>query len=280
MCRKRSQRTAMTCGVLAFVVSFAMAGGAFGQVVHPGDDVWHTLPGTTVDFFVNPIPADFFFPGSLPFDGVINLRSGCSNDPNEMCGDTIVQRITSANLPTIGSSDTIPIELIELNLVSTAPITINPGAEQWEVSVTLPPGPPPAGTMTITKEHANGGTYSAGLSVQPRFTFTRISGGPPQTAMIDRPYNVTTPNPIPWTVHPPPGGALPGSGPDFFPSPGYSGPLFRDAVNGYDQLGTPARGAAPQAPSLAGWGLALLSLSLLVAGVVVIRRRRLAQIRV
>jgi hypothetical protein len=153
--------------------------------VQAGLDLLQTEPALTeFDFAPTPIPADFFGPGSDPFDGIIALAGGplpttlCPND--DLTGiDTIIERLADAQVSLIGSSDPIPIEIIELSLVSSAPITVtfnggqNP--EQWDVEVDLGPGPQPTGQMTIHRTHANGGTFDTQLPVLPRFTFTRLA---------------------------------------------------------------------------------------------------------
>jgi hypothetical protein len=90
-----------------------------------------------------------------------------------------VERLSDAHVSLIGSSDPIPIEIIELSLVSSSPITVtynggqNP--EQWDVEVDLSPLPQPQGQMTIHRTHANGGTFDTQLPVLPRFTFNRLT---------------------------------------------------------------------------------------------------------
>ena len=145
--------------------------------VHPGG------PGGDID----PIPADFFGPGSDPFDGVIALQGeslGSTEFPNP---DAIIERTSPANLPEpYPSSDLIPIEIIELSLVSTAPIvvTYNGGLdpELWNVELELSTNPQPAGNMDITKNDANGGVFNyLPLYVYPRLIFTQTS--PPYNTM-------------------------------------------------------------------------------------------------
>ena len=173
------------CLVVVFLLAAIVVTPAAGQDVLAGLDLLDTEPALThFNFGPMPIPADFFGPGSDPFTGTVALDGGqlvtglCPND--DLIGiDTIVERLSDAQLPTIGSSDPIPIEIVELSLVSVAPITVtynggqNP--ELWDIEVELSQLPQPQGQMTINRTHANGGTFDTNLPVMPRFTFTHLT---------------------------------------------------------------------------------------------------------
>ena len=141
-----------------------------------GQDCYNVSCGGTSqqDFSSNPIQDGFFGPGSDPFDGVIRLGGG---DPGG--ADTIVRRLSDISLPGCSGSVTVPIELVQLNLVSCEPIVIKYYGGQttalWNVSAALSPSLPSTGQMTVTKTHCNGGTWSSTLHVQPLLTFTRVS---------------------------------------------------------------------------------------------------------
>jgi hypothetical protein len=182
---------AIGCGL---VLSLALPAAAQTGDVLPGIDLW-TTPGTgisTEDFSSNPIPADFFDPGSDPFIGDINWQgSPLPNLGGPSLGptDTVVSRPMTAELPMVGSQDTIPIEIVALNLVSVAPITVtynggqNP--EQWNVAACLSSmAAQVQGTMTISRDCTNGGTFSSTLPVRPKLIFTRAS--PPAVRMLDQ----------------------------------------------------------------------------------------------
>jgi hypothetical protein len=235
------------------------------QDVPAGFDLWVTPPGQAEhDFSTSPIPADFFYPGSDPFAGFV-LLGGFGG----LCGgaDTIVERLGDANLPTIPSQDTIPIEIIELQLQSIAPIDvtgINP-IEQWVLDVTLPPGPQPPGTMTIDQLDAGGGTYDSILPVCPLFIFNRISG-PPASVQFDLclaafpPVQVQTSGAswthnvqLPLLCGPP---NVPRSSNDFLPLGPHTGPHAPVPLE--SPAGLPALGA---------WAIGLLVL--LVSGIAV-----------
>ncbi len=189
----------------------------------PADvDCWATSCGQTkFSFCDQPIPANFFDPGSQPFDGVIQLE-GASGE-----ADTKVERLQDMLLPDPGSTATTPIELVELNLVSCAPINVMTiaGMSQWDVHVDLSPTPSTApGQLTVDKNHMNAGTYGGTLAVMPRFTFTDVNTS--QVRVFDTGAEVGTPIPLrvlgdaPWVHEPTPeiGATLaPGCGTNFAP---------------------------------------------------------------
>jgi len=173
-----------------------------------GVDCWTTECGRTeYDFDNTPLPCGFFDPGSEPFDGVVRLGGG---DPGDI--DTRVRRNADINFaPILPDTQNVPIEIISLNLVSCAPITVRycngQPDETWTVSVDLAPAPvPPPGTMTVTKTHVNGGYFSSQFLVQPRFTFVRTSAPGPATRVLDTgaalipPMLLNSTSPAPW-VH-------------------------------------------------------------------------------
>lgn len=153
-------------------------------VINPGFDLFTTPPRGSWQTFTttNPIPAGFFDPGSDPFTGTIQLQGvPLTTDPPGPLGpaDTIVQRQQPVQLP--GPSNTIPIEIVSLSLVSCQPITVTYGGtrpEQWNVQISLSLVQPQTnGTMTIKPGSCagQGGTFSATLPVMPRLVFTRLS---------------------------------------------------------------------------------------------------------
>lgn len=154
-----------------------------GDIIDAGCNLFSTPAGggTYRDFSVDPIPADFFAPGSMPFTGIIVYKGEpLGTTPPGALGptDTIIRRNAPMNFPGCGGTDTIPIEIVALSLVSCAPITVTyPTApsELWDVRVTLSDRPQPVGSMTAAKTHCNGGTWNSVLPVQAKFTFTRVA---------------------------------------------------------------------------------------------------------
>ncbi len=157
-----------------------LPGPSCGGCIPAGVDCFKTDCGRTgASFCDNPIPADFFFPGSQPFTGVVQLRGA------QGFQDTQVRRLQQTMLTNPGEQATIPIELVQLSLVSCSPITVTPGPTFWDVSVDVSQLlPPPTTQMTIRKTHANGGTFESTLSVLPRFTFTEV-GNPGNFRVLD-----------------------------------------------------------------------------------------------
>ncbi len=159
----------------------AIVSPALGEtIVTAGDDAFRTPDGGAGYTFEtgDPIPADFFGPGSDPFTGTIDFN-GDAIDPGQLGpADTLVRRLDDT-----GDLDIMPsaiaIEIVALRFVSAQPITvtyagINP--EDWDVDVCLTSFCVPCvGQMTITKTHEFGGTYNSVFPVVPRFTFTRVS---------------------------------------------------------------------------------------------------------
>ncbi len=179
---------------------------AAGDVV-AGSDLLTTLGAgqTLVDFGVDPIPMDFFGPGSdaltsqVPLEDVplVDLPLGTAQG-----ADTIIERLQTAVLASCPSEDTIDIEIVALHLRSIEPVTVTfdggngacnglgdpnpcctgPGTgdceTEWQLDATLSPMiAQPTGSMTIRQDCPEGGSFSTDpLLVTPRLMFTRISG--------------------------------------------------------------------------------------------------------
>ncbi|MEE9297361.1 MAG: dockerin type I domain-containing protein, partial [Phycisphaerae bacterium] len=159
-------------------------------------DPWVTSEGGQMchQFGIDPdsptIPADFFEPGSDPFDGQVCLENdtlglvtlpGYPADLDFGQADTLIQRSSDpfdrCDLP--GAAEvTVETEIVALSLKSVVPMTVVVSGQDttWDVNVDLSAVTPPPGSFTAVKEHCNGGTYTSELHVQPRFTFTKVSG--------------------------------------------------------------------------------------------------------
>jgi hypothetical protein len=117
--------------------------------------------------------------------------------------DTIVMRQASASLPTIGSSDTIPIEIVSLSLKSVAPLMVTYGPtapEFFDVSVELAPLPQTPGSMTLTRETQNGGTFDSVLPVLSSISFTNTNPSGPQAQQPVIREDVFTGTDVCWQV--------------------------------------------------------------------------------
>lgn len=192
-------------------------GEAASQVIDdvlPGIDLWQTPPGISFqDFSGSPIPADFFGPGSDPFDGTIELEGSPLDLSALVFTDTIVRRIDVVVLAACPSEGITIIEIFALKLINSAPITVtfnggmNP--ELWDVEVCLSDLPQPQGTMTIRHECLDGGTYDSTLPVLPKLIFTRTSDQLEQVFDFGiealPPINLASPCSAPWVHIPDPG---------------------------------------------------------------------------
>lgn len=181
-------RLQVVIGLLAAVLVFVAGGSDVARadsVVQAGHDLLETDSSDThIDFSVDPLPADFFGPGSDPFAGTVSLEG----DPFDSFGgydglsptDTIVERKEDAG--TESFPETIDIEIVALELKSVAPITVTYDGEppeEWDVTVSVPEGDEnqETGSMTIRHEDDDGGTFDIdALPVRPLLTFTEVGG--------------------------------------------------------------------------------------------------------
>lgn len=249
---------------LVIAVCFLFVAPVSAVDAQPGHDLFQTPNGTTShDFSSEPIPADFFGPGSDPFNGTVFLDGapignfGGFNLPSEI--DTIVER---TGVCTDGVA--CDIELVALSLVSSAPITVtfNGGQdpENWDVAVSLNPGNPSLGQMTIDDTAL---TFTSDLDVFPRMTFTKVGGG-------GGPLDL---DPIPTVV-------LGGGDPSLW-SHTPDGVYFQEGLTGpnfYPVEPHIHMGPHPQVnpfagiPTVSEWGMLVMVLLALAAGTVVFRR--------
>lgn len=263
--------SAGTRGVRLGFVFLALVLTVSAQTHPPGDDHSSHSGGPPrpdeADFSVFVIPVGFFGPNSDPFTGIVPLNTSIVGPGN---ADTSVRRMGALNLPPpFPAMDTVPIEIIALNLVSVNPITVtyNGGGspELWDLKVVFPPVP--GGNLTATKASPAGGTFTATIFVQPLFVFERVSDG----AIRNQPVNGTLMIQGPWLEVPVPNGVS--TGPNFYP---------RDCTLDFFESGSGAsvlRGgitpavALPKVPALSTIGALVLATLLAVAGIAVLRRR-------
>ena len=121
--------------LFVFLAAWPLCRAAHASYVLLGSDYLETLPGTYFDFGgpIGPVGLT-----GLPINpGVLGTT------------DTIVQRQADASLP-LGGPTTVPIELVQLSLVSVSPVTV--GTASYDVFVHLTPSTSSLGTMTIRHE--------------------------------------------------------------------------------------------------------------------------------
>lgn len=198
------------------------------QTVEAGTDLWATASPVTLNIGgVGPVD----FCGAPPVDPTVwGLPPGTDTGN----ADTVVRRPFDGDLT--GGSATIPIEIVELSLMSCAPITVDfgGGPTLWDVDVSLSSLGPSQGAI-IVQGGLSGGTFDSTFVVRPLFTFTEV-GNPLVNHVIDGQQLVFWAHNVPWSPVPPPGallipgpfgdprvnfhvGAPPGNMDFFFPNP-------------------------------------------------------------
>jgi len=177
--RKRTRRRLNAIAVflaVAMLTAIPLEGSAQTRIaeIPPGYDLFVSDPAET--HHVLQLPANFFAPGSNPFNEVVEF-AGVPLETFMGFGvgdaDTIVQRPEAANP---NPTDTVEIELVALSLVSVQPIYVTGGAgcgQLWDVHTTVSPTKPSQGEMTINQN----GTFDSRLEVYPYLTFTSLEGG-------------------------------------------------------------------------------------------------------
>jgi hypothetical protein len=162
--------------------------------VDAGWDLLETLPGTS-------------FMG-LPFQGV-PLGNFDFGPPFGVQAtgltDTIIRRLDDAVVPMVGDSDTIPIEIVGLQLVSSNPIDLGAGLGFYFITLqSIRGGPASTGEMTITfgPEMPNPFPHSIFDSFFDVFFDIRL-GGMSGPIVISDSLRMTASG-VPWNHFPPP----------------------------------------------------------------------------
>ncbi len=167
------------------MVDLILANGGAGTpceqqavTVPPGIDCFSTVcDGTSFfDFGPYPIGPNFFDPGSDPFLPP-PIPWGGLMAPFET--DTLVHRTGAMTFPPeLPATAAVPIEIVQLNLVSCQPITVTyfggAWSQQWNVEFSLSEVAAPQGILNATKLDPAGGVFDATLPVQPRLLFTQV----------------------------------------------------------------------------------------------------------
>lgn len=178
------------------------------------------LTGTTIDLGSGPIPltgdptgpaghapdpfligAPFTEEGLLARHLVQDFRIGSGSIANV---DTIVERKAPASLPNPGDSVTIPIELVQLNLKSVAPIELpSSSGSFFDVFVRLDPGPvatptPSIGQMTLTRTGNNTGRFDSFFDVFVEIELQEVAN--PTNSIIQTASDRVTAEGVPFRV--------------------------------------------------------------------------------
>lgn len=127
------------------------------------------------------LPADFFGPGSLQFEGTITNIQKTKHD-----ADMATIRETGASFSDPLIPVDIPIEIVALDLVSAEPITVNyndGSTELWDVEVHLDPSQVSGGVLRVTHNpdgDPDGGTIvplDSFFDIAAEVTFTNTPPG-------------------------------------------------------------------------------------------------------
>ncbi|MCP4658542.1 MAG: hypothetical protein GY856_24275 [bacterium] len=149
---------------------------AADPVIRSGVDVFETGDATAAYFALDPIPADFFCPGSRAFSGKVPMKGvPLATSPPEAFGkaDTIFERLDDAVFDDNGVAHT-RIQFKALALVSVRPIKNKCGS--FNLSVTLDGEQPISSDMTIVRERDDGGFFVTSFDTEFRLTFTPVEG--------------------------------------------------------------------------------------------------------
>ncbi len=136
--------------------------------------------GSYTDFAVDPLPSDFFDPGSDAFGERVNLIGVPLDPASSGDADTVISRLAPADLPLCASSATVPIEVTGIRLANAAAMTVTYGGgspELWDVEVGVSTLEASTGTMTVDNECGGAGTWDSTFELKPRYVFTRRSDG-------------------------------------------------------------------------------------------------------
>jgi len=204
-------------GLTTLIASLPGETGAFGfpyryqpqlDFISSGIDQWMS-PGADITFGPNgdmpPIPADFFGPGSEPFEGQIGFHGRNSGGGQLPLADVLVERSVGGLLEPPDYFVNIPIQIIELNLKSIEPIQV--GVDSFfDVFFEIEIGGDQFGNDFIMREDPFGGTFTTDLMFYPVFTFIEVDN--PANVLVfnpEYPLMYYTPQPYSWTFNPIPG---------------------------------------------------------------------------
>ena len=225
---RKTARLFVSCAASAAIVLLLGGTSVSAQIIFPpGNDYLYTVQPTNISFGtplqqIPPIPGNSFGPGCQPFVGTVPLR-GIPLDPqNTHTADTVIRR-SPANIGPPGTQTNVPIELVQMSLMSINPITVNCGgnATQWNVLVRERPLAISNGTMLITHDPPGnqGRILTCSINVFVDVTVEPAGGGlpnpvPPLPAILVQSSAIYQWKTTPWTF------AYPGSGPNFYPGDG------------------------------------------------------------
>ncbi|MEM7481271.1 MAG: hypothetical protein AAF481_08870 [Acidobacteriota bacterium] len=207
-------RTPHRLTLLFAIIALVLATPAFaGVVIEAGPDLWQTRADgdTRVDFVLDPIPANFFCPGSEPYVDVIAFKGvPLTTRPAGVLGttDTLVQRLDDAVFDADGRAFT-RVQVQAMEFEGMAPVKTNCGT--FAVRTVLD-GEQPITDMEIRRLRKTGGVFIAPISVNVRMIFTPLDARNKGQVEIAREMRFAPmPNAV-WATKPGPSGvATPGN---------------------------------------------------------------------
>jgi hypothetical protein len=179
--------------VVCLLVALVLPASAATINLPEGVDIFIVLPGSTVNLQGQyALPADFFGPGSDPFDGVVAVQ-GVPLDPDPLCqggsplpGEILIRR-DPIMLPDPPAVQEIQIEIVQMKLVSVSPITVtyhggqNP--EEWNLEIVPilpqpPVNPPDVRKINVVRNNPLGGDLTVEYTYDLIVRMIRETGPP------------------------------------------------------------------------------------------------------
>ena len=163
--RSQASTYAMIVTLAAVVLAGPGAAQADPIVVSAGWDLFVTQDGTSfqgVAFEGVPL-------GTFDFGGTIGSKA--TGD-----ADTIVERTEDASVAGAGLSATIGIEIVALQLVSTAPVNFGAGEALHYITLQTGAGNESTGTMIIRFPNPDGGTFDSSFTVNCDLRIGALNG--------------------------------------------------------------------------------------------------------
>ncbi|MEX2264776.1 MAG: PEP-CTERM sorting domain-containing protein [Bryobacteraceae bacterium] len=155
------------------------------------------------------------FEGFIPFPGATSAALFRGRPFGPGTTDTIYQRLADIDLPFIGSSATIPIEVLRLEVGSIAPVDF--GGVLFDMFIHLTPGTHSLGEMTITQTSPDDGgpgpegIFDQFVTLQFTADFTPLGGGT-GFSIVDS-ILIATIGPATWSFDPEPNFVTVNTGP-------------------------------------------------------------------
>lgn len=261
------QKLLINLGLVVAVALLAMPGiSQADYVVAPGFDLFKT-DTAYLNLGSGPIPFEGVPLGTHDFGGLVG--SAGTGDT-----DTIIQRIGEASVAGSGLSDEISIEIVALQLVSVVPIDVGEGSDYHYA--TLQTATASTGTVDITFDSEAGGFFDSIFTVYFDLRIGALDG-----PILFSGSKTFTSSGNPWARDPVDGLAVKILAANyllkdgFVPDQDFWAPTAQhDAGDGSEH--NVSTGKHYAIPTVSEWGMIVMTLLVVTAGVVVIRKRRLA----